>query len=65
MENLEPYFCVRDLLLIGLSIEALQIDIKQVCSSIALIPLLEALSFHPTQQMPHRPPSQVLELISG
>ena len=30
MENLEPYSCVKDLLPIGLSIEALQIDIKQV-----------------------------------
>jgi hypothetical protein len=65
MENLELYFYARDPLLTGLSIGLLQIDIKQVYSSIALIPLLEALLFHQIQQMPHSPPSQALELISG
>jgi hypothetical protein len=48
-----------------LSIEALQIDIKQVYSSIAPIPLLEALSSHLTQQMPRSPLLQALEPISG
>jgi hypothetical protein len=65
MENLELYSYVRDPLLIGLSIEALQIDIKQVYSSIELIPLLEALSSHLTQQMPRSPLLQALEPISG